>query len=680
MKRYLSLVLVCFFAPAAFCADAGGPAIIPAPEKMEIQKGQLELTRGWHIEADKVSVETGQFLAAQLRASTGYPLPLWTNETPKFLKGTIWLTTNGAKPSLGPEGYELDACMDGINITAPTQAGLFYGCQTLLQLFPPEIFSKAPVTNVSWRIPYCVHIEDRPRFVWRGFMLDVSRHFFSKDEVKRVLDLMALHKLNRFHWHLTDDQGWRIEIKKYPRLTEIGAWRTQSQLTFPPDEVIRPEDNIHPPWLAAPPTAYGQDGRYGGFYTQADIREIVAYAAERRITIVPEIEMPGHAVAALAAYPQLSCDGGHYSTDVRSGVNKGVFCVGNDAVITFLQNVLTEVFQLFPGKYIHIGGDEVNTAVKEATWGKCVSCQARMKAEGLTNLDQLQGWFTGQMGKFISAHGKTLIGWSEIAESPLPKDAAVMDWIGGAREAATNGHDVVMSPTKYGYFDYYQSLDHGTEPPAFPFGAAIPLDKVYSFEPIPVRLAPQFQSHILGAQANLWTEHIASLPYAEYMTFPRLSALAEVVWSPKAAREWNDFSRRLKIHELRLQQLDVNYRRDLSVKIGEWIPSQLTTNTAGTNLEWNVTSEIKGVGQYRVTFEHTDGSGLVINGVSLLQDAVEVAKDGHMGFAARHPTAPIYILNLPKSADANYILRANVIGTNSSGTVLWVFRRDVGTK
>jgi hexosaminidase len=229
-----------------------------------------------------------------------------------------------------------------------------------------------------------------------------------------------------------------------------------------------------------------------------------------------------------------------------------------------------------------------------------------------------------------------------------------------------------MSPTKYSYFDYYQSLDHGTEPPAF--GGFIPLEKVYSFEPIPDRPAPQFQPRILGAQANLWTERIASLSYAEYMTFPRLSALAEVLWSPQAARDWNDFSRRLETHEFRLNQLDVNYRRDLSVKIGEWTPSQLTTNAAGTNLEWNVTSEMKGAGQYCVTFEHTEGSGLVINSVSLLRDGVQVAKDGHMGFAARHPTNPVYILDLPKSPNANYILRASVSGADSHGAVSWVFK------
>ena len=672
MKHYLWALLICFFATAGFCAETNLPAIIPAPEKMEIMKGRFQLGPTTRIEVDQASLATGEYLAKKLRASTGYPLTVWSNEKPETLKANIRLTTSDTKSNLGPEGYELDVSPDGLNITAPTQAGLFYGVQTLLQLFPPQIFSENAVTNVAWEIPCAVHIEDQPRFKWRGFMLDVSRHFFSKKEVERVLDEMALHKLNMFHWHLTDDQGWRIEIKKYPRLTQIGAWRARSQLTFPPDELTRPEENIHPSWLAAPPGAFGPDGRYGGFYTQADIREIVAYAAERHITIVPEIEMPGHAVAALAAYPQLSCDNGHYSTDVASGVNKGVFCVGKDVVFRFLDDVLTEVFELFPGKYVHIGGDEVNEAVEQATWGKCPSCQARMKAEGLTNLDQLQGWFTAQMGKFISAHGKALVGWSEIAQSPLPKDAVVMNWIGGAMEAATNRHDVVMTPTKYCYFDYYQSLDRATEPPAFPYGAAIPLEKVYAFEPIPSRLAPRFQPHILGAQANLWTEHIASLAYAEYMTFPRLCALAEVDWSPKSARNWNDFRRRLKVHALRLDELDVNYRHDLSVKIGEWAPSQINTN--GINLEWDITSQMKGPGQYHITFEHAAGRGLFISSVSLLQDGVEVAKDTHHGFAAAHPTKPVFVLNLAKNEKANYTLRASVSGADSSGAVYLVFK------
>jgi hexosaminidase len=547
----------------------------------------------------------------------------------------------------------------------------------LLQLFPPEIFSQHPVTNVAWEIPFAVHIEDQPRFKWRGFMLDCSRHFFSKGDVKSVLDQMAMHKLNTFHWHLTDDQAWRIEIKKYPKLTEIGAWRSQSKLT-PPHGEGHSEDNYQPSWSEPPPSAFGPDGHYGGYYTQDDIREIVAYAAERHITIVPEIEMPGHAVAALAAYPELSCDKGHYGTDVNAGVNSGVFCVGNDDVMTFVHNVLSEVFELFPGKYVHVGGDEVNAAVKEQTWGKCPSCQALMKANGFTNLDQLQGWFTGQIGKFVNEHGKTLIGWSEIADAPLPPDAVVMDWIGGAVKTATDGHGVVMTPTKYCYLDYYQSLDHGTEPRAI--GGFLPLQMVYSFEPVPGALSSESASHILGGQGNLWTEYVASLAHVEFMMFPRLCALAEVTWSPKEARDWNDFKRRLQTHELRLGELGVNYRRDLSMQVGGWNPAQLTANSGGTNLEWDVTSEMKGPGQYRIAFEHARGSGLMINSVSLLEDGNPIASDTHAGYAARNPTLPVYVLDVAKTGNGKHTLRASVSGADSSGTVSLVFWTGTRTR
>lgn len=671
MKRYALVLLFACFVVSVVCAEADQPAIIPAPQKMEISEGEFRLLPTTQIRVDDASTHTAEYLAARLRISTGYRLPLYTNSEPQ--KGVIRLTTNGANPDLGVEGYELKVKSGNVvEITAPAQAGLFYGAQTLLQLFPPQIFSRGLVTNINWEIPF-VDIQDQPRFKWRGFMLDVSRHFYTKEDVKRVLDEMALHKLNMFHWHLTDDQSWRIEIKKYPKLTEVGAWRTQSDLDSPQQRESKsnPGNNAHPGWAAVPPTAYAPDGRYGGFYTQQDIREIVAYAAERHITVVPEIEMPGHAVAALAAYPELSCDDGHYSTDVAAGINKGVFCVGKDATFKFLDDVLTEVFELFPGKYIHVGGDEVNAAVKADTWGKCASCQARMKAEGMTNLDQLQGWFTGQIGKFVSAHGKTIVGWSEIAESPLPNDAVLMDWRGGALSAATNGHDVVMSPGGFCYFDHYQSLDHGTEPLAI--GGFLPLEKVYAFDPVPAELPAEFQSRILGGQANLWTEYVASFPHVEYMMFPRLSALAEAVWSPKSARDWNSFSRRLKVHEVRLDLLGVNYRPDLSVKIGEWTSSLIATNDTGTNLEWNVTSEIKGSGQYRVTFERTHGNGLMINSVSLLKDGVEVARDNHDGFAASHPTKPVYVLDLGKKDNAGYTLRASVTGSGSSGIVSMVF-------
>jgi hexosaminidase len=557
MKLPIIGIVSLFFATDVFAANP--PAIIPQPEKVELRDGSFRLAPNTRIYVDFASRPTGKMLAARLRQSTGYKFPVVTKLLSSAPVGNdILLTTKSARTNLGPEGYELTASANSVVIRAPAQAGVFYGTRTLLQLLPPEIFSTNIVAGKDWQMP-CVQIEDQPRFKWRGLMLDVSRHFYSKQEVEQLLDLMALYKLNVFHWHLTDDQGWRIQIKKYPKLTQIGAWRSASVLT-PPG--VKPEDlskgNAHPSWTAPSADKFGPSGRYGGFYTQDDIREVVKYAAARHITIVPEIEMPGHSVAALAAYPQFSCTGGPFSTDVHAGVNHGIYCVGNAGTYVFLQNILTEVFRLFPGKYIHIGGDEVPTD----EWQHDPKDQAVIQREGLKDAGQLESYFIRRMEKFINAHGKTLVGWSEIRNGGLAKSAVVMDWIGGGKEAASAGHDVVMTPIDDCYFDHYQSANHSQEPHAI--GGYLPLNKVYSFEPVPKDLARQFQSHVLGGQANLWTEYIASLPYAEYMLFPRLDALAEAVWSPKDARNWADFQRRLAVDEQRLNELGVNYRRDRS--------------------------------------------------------------------------------------------------------------------
>ena len=541
IKSAITGIFPCLLAAAVSAADTNRPAIIPWPQKVTLEAGVFKLTPDTRVYVDSASRETGKFLTERLRKSTGYPLKTDTKFfSSTAVKGGILLTTKDANTNLGAEGYELTVAPDSVEIRAPTQAGLFYGVQTSFQLFPPEIFSSNVVTNVDWQMP-CVQIEDWPRFKWRGLMLDVSRHFFSQSEVETVLDAMALHKLNVFHWHLTDDQGWRIEIKKYPKLTQVGAWRAGVGFGLDPNST----------------TAYGPDGRYGGFYTPADIREVVKYAAVRHITIVPEIEMPGHATAALAAYPQFSCTGGPFTIPITGGVFNGIYNPANDETFEFLDDVLTEVFQLFPGKYVHIGGDEV----PKDTWKNSPECQALMKREGLKNEEELQSWFTRRIEKFVSARGRTMIGWSEILQGGLAQNAAVMDWIGGAKEAASAGHDVVMTPTAYCYFDFYQSSNHTTEPKAAAWGGPLTLNKMYAFEPMPTNVPPPLQSHILGAQGNLWTEQVPNLKHAEYMTFPRASALAEVTWSAKDSRDWDDFTRRLQIHVQRLAQLGINYRR-----------------------------------------------------------------------------------------------------------------------
>ncbi len=542
MKLPLTQLFLGCFAFAAGAAEMPAPAIIPLPQKMTMQEGVFNLRPDTKILVDSASKDTGKFLAARLRAGTGYPVEVSADL--KSTGGTILLTTKEADPALGAEGYELVVAPASVVIRAPNQAGLFYGAQTLLQLLPPAILASKPAKEQQWTIP-CLRIRDQPRFAWRGLMLDVSRHFLSKIEVEKILDVMPLYKLNTFHLHLVDDQGWRIEIKQYPLLTEIGAWR--NGIDFGLD--------------AKSGTAWRADGKYGGYYTQKDIRELVRYAGARHIAIVPEIEMPGHSAAALSAYPQYSCTGGPFNRDT----DNANFCPGNDGTYTFLENIVSEVCQMFPGDFIHIGGDEVQMD----NWKKCPKCQARMKAEGFHEERQLQSYLIQRMEKFLNAHGKRLIGWSEIRQGGLATNAAVMDWAGGATEAASAGHDVVMSPywpDDFCYLNVYQSRDQAAEPQAA--GGFLPLRKVYGFEPVPKGLAPRFQAHILGGQGNLWTENTPSLRLAEYMIFPRECALAEVLWSPKNSRNWDDFLARVKSNEQRLDALGVNYRRD-PTKTGE---------------------------------------------------------------------------------------------------------------
>lgn len=531
MKKILLAAFIAVHSIRNFAAET--VPIIPAPMKVEARKGNFELIAASRIRADREFRNEAQLLAARLRPATGFPLKI--NSAAERSTGDILLLKSDAP--LGAEGYELSVTSSNVVIRAPTAAGIFFGSQSLLQLLPPGIFS-AHVTNIDWQIP-CVEIKDQPRFAWRGFMLDVSRHFFTKKEVEQVLDLMALYKMNTFHWHLVDDQGWRIQIKKYPKLTSIGAWRDGIGFGLDP----------------AASRAYDRRGRYGGYYTQKEIREVVAYAAARHITIVPEIEMPGHSSAALKAYPQFLCaDVKIDKLPTKGGVSTGVYCAGNDATFTFLEKVLSEVAGLFPGKYIHIGGDEV----VKSNWMACADCQLRIRTEHLKDERELQSYFTRRIEKILNAHGKSLIGWSEIREGGLAPSAALMDWHGGGAESAASGHDVVMTPTKFCYFDHYQSTNRATEPKAI--GGFLPLQQVYQFDPVPQNLAPELQSHVLGAQANLWTEYIPNLRQVEYMMFPRLGALSEVDWSPGDARDWDDFKSRTALNEKRLDAMNVNYR------------------------------------------------------------------------------------------------------------------------
>jgi hexosaminidase len=531
----MSLLLPsCATVPAARgIRPAPGVPVIPQPWRTETRPGEFVFGASTKVmlQGNQPGVlPVAELLREYVGQAAGRDVPIEASAGSQagsaLQPGSVILDLEGAADRLGEEGYLLDVGADMIRLSAAAPAGLFYGVQTVRQLLPALSGSQEGPGALSRLAIPCLSIEDRPRFPWRGALLDSSRHFFPKEFVKRWIDILAMHKLNVFHWHLTDDQGWRIEIKRYPRLTEVGAWRV---------------DREDMPWNARPSQRPGEKATTGGFYSQDEIREIVAYAASRFVTIIPEIEMPGHAKGALTAYPELSCTGGPF-TVLPGGYwpITDVFCPGNEATFEFIDNVLSEVVDLFPGKYLHIGGDEVD----KAEWKRCPKCQARLKAEGLKDENELQSYFVRRVESILNAKGRSLVGWDEILEGGLAPRATVMSWRGteGGIAAARAGHDVVMSPTSHCYFDYYQG-DPASEPPAI--GGFIPLEKAYSFEPVPEVLNGTEARHILGGQANLWTEYIAEGRHAEYMALPRLAALSEAVWSPKEKRNWMGFTSRL---------------------------------------------------------------------------------------------------------------------------------------
>ena len=505
--------------------------IIPKPQSIEILKGEFIFAKSTSFYISGSSPDVAFFS--------------------DFLKGLIPGLQIGEQGSadieleimqesdIQAEGYRLAVTKKGIHISAGDEPGLFYGIQSLRQLLPPGS-EKGVESLKGYRIRSAI-IEDFPRFDWRGMHLDVSRHFFPLEFVKRYIDMIALHKMNVFHWHLSDDNGWRLEIKKYPLLTEICAWRV---------------DREHEDWRHWSPIEAGETSSYGGFYTQDEVREVVAYAAQRQISVIPEIEMPGHSSEIFAAYPELSCQG--ELLPVRPGSywpNEDILCAGNDSVFTFLEDIIDEVVELFPARYIHIGGDEA----RKTHWKTCPKCQHRITVEGLANEDELQSWFVQKMEKYILSKGKNLIGWDEILEGGLAPEATVMSWRGeaGGIAAAKAGHDVIMTPTSHVYFDYYQG-DPETEPQAI--GGHTTLKKVYSYEPIPAELEAQEHRFVLGSQANLWTEFIKTPEHAEYMVLPRMTALSEVLWSAKDQRDWQDFRSRLGWLLPRFEELGWNYR------------------------------------------------------------------------------------------------------------------------
>jgi hexosaminidase len=509
--------------------------IIPRPFSAEPSDGRFTISSDTVVSAGDRAYESARQLVEMLAPALGRNLAVVST---KPRSNCISLKIDRGFPELGDEGYRAVIAPGGIDLIAQTRGGLFWGLQTLRQLLPAQVFSPSRVDGVLWEMP-CGTIEDRPRFGWRGMMLDCSRHFMPIEFIYKWIDLLAIHKMNVFHWHLTDDQGWRIEIRKYPMLTEVGAWRNQTLI----GHALSPETRMY-------------DGKpHGGFYTQTQIKSVVRFAAERNITVVPEIELPGHSQAAVAAYPHLGNTGEQIDVLTSWGVSPYILNV-EESTIEFYQDVLGEVMELFPSPFIHIGGDE---AIKDQ-WKASRRVHARMEELGLKDEHELQSWFIRRMDEFLAGRGRKLVGWDEILEGGLAPGAMVMSWRGeeGGIAAANSGHDVVMSPQKQVYFDHYQSENKDAEPLAI--GGFTPVEQVHQYEPVPAVLDASAARRVQGAQGQLWTEYVPNSSHAEYMTFPRLCALAEVVWSPRQRRDFLEFLPRLMLHLERLKLLGVNYR------------------------------------------------------------------------------------------------------------------------
>ena len=525
MKQYLMMLMFAALVPV--CVAMTAPTPVPVPASMQVLGDiGLRLTAGMTVAAPTEFMTEATRAAQKLNRVTGLELRVVTGAVDQ---GLCFKKIAG----LPNEGYRLAVRNDLAVISASTPAGAFYGLQTLLQLLPPEVYGKTVRKDIVWTAP-AVTIEDAPRFDWRGLMIDDARHFFGVDGFKAMVDVMAAHKMNILHWHLTEDQAWRIEIKKYPQLTQNGAVRSQSPR----------------PWART-----SGDGKpYGPyFYTQAQIRELVAYAAERHITVVPEIEMPGHALALLASFPELSCTGGPFHPRWRWGVEPDILCAGNDAVFPLLEDILDEVIALFPSAYIHCGGDEA----PKTRWNACPKCQKRIKDLGLKDSHQLQSWFVKHFANYLESKGRHLIGWDEILEGGLPKGAAVMSWRGstGGIKAAKMGHRVVMTPKAHCYLDYGQGLSGDKHEY---IGGRVTLENAYAMNPV-ADIPADMQSNVMGLQGNLWSEYMWTAADQQWKAWPRAAALAEVAWSPADKRDWRGFLKRMQADVRRLDAMGIRH-------------------------------------------------------------------------------------------------------------------------
>jgi len=531
--------------------------IIPQPSEQKINNGQFILNNSTGINYDENFKVSAEFLKSYIEE--GSDISIEGSNQISFIKDD----------ALPDEGYTLEILPNNINIKAKADQGAFYAVQSLRQLLPPELENGTFKGN-EIAIP-CTTIKDEPEFTYRGMHLDVGRHMFSVDFIKKYIDALAMLKMNTFHWHLTEDQGWRIEIKKYPKLQEVSAFRNETLIGHFSDQ------------------PHQFDGKtYGGFYTQEEVKEVVAYAQSRFVTVIPEIELPGHARAAIAAYPELSCTGKQVDVATKWGVFEEIYCP-KEGTFTFLEDVLDEVLELFPSEYIHIGGDEA----PKTRWKNCDHCQALIKKEGLKDEHELQSYFISRIEKYLNGKGRQIIGWDEILEGGLAPNATVMSWRGivGAIEAAKQHHNVVMTPTSHCYFDYYQS-ENEDEPIAI--GGFLPLEKVYSFNPIPEELNEEESKYVLGAQGNIWTEYMKTSKHVEYMAFPRIFAMSEVVWSKQENKNYANFVKRVENFHNRLDALNINYANHLYEIEGELLSDdnglrhQLQTLTDGKTIRFTL--------------------------------------------------------------------------------------------
>ncbi len=611
-----------------------GIGIIPRPEKIIIEKGSFFTAQKPEIltkTSEREVADLAAYLAQVWQESRGDQLEIKKTSDEIRSPAMIALGIVKSLKNLGAEGYRLKIAPRSIVISALKPAGLFYGIQTLRQLIAGQR-----------QIP-CLEIEDRPRFAWRGMLLDCGRHFMSVDLIKRYIDLLAYHKMNVFHWHLTEDQGWRLEIKRYPRLTEVGAWRTQN------------------------------GKRYGGFYTQEEVRDIVAYAQSRYVTVVPEIEMPGHSVAALAAYPEYSCTGKPIAVENHWGIFNDVFCPGKELTFEFLQNILDEVCALFPSTYVHIGGDEC----PKYYWKSCPECQARIKAEGLKDENELQGYFTRRIDRYMQSKGRRIIGWDEILEGGVSPTSVVQSWRGlaGAVAAAKQGNPVISSPWHGTYF-YCPQVP---EEVRANYGTLNSLEKAYAFNPVPAELTAEQASLIMGGECCLWAEYTQEFEVDPQM-FPRLCAFAEAVWSPAAGKDLAAFSNRLKEHFPKLDALGVDYHRP-EIKVGEWKEGEI--GRLWTQLWWDVTPYVKQEGIYRFNFVQNAGNDeIFFEWAALFEDGREISRFTELNRSQTDAFSKYPLRIARVRPGAKYTLRVSLAAgkdqAKSAGTVWLRYFKDNG--